>query len=126
MGGTFSIFTGWNTAGSYIIFFQYNPIKRRLYMLNTSSGILFIFKFDVLFVGSLITWWAASVPDASDINFEKAIVLPGTPGSPWANSAAEKFTIEYDLATGEEKSISFNRRGNTSLTGSICRVPWVE
>jgi hypothetical protein len=125
-GGTPSIFTGYNVGGNQnILAFQFNPIKRRFYMITDSCAFVFIYKFQGGFTDQLIDWWDSSV-DGTVIDFEKAIVLPGTPGSQWASTDWDKWSIEWDLASGVEKSVTVNRIGNSSLTGSIARIPWVE
>lgn len=105
-----------------ILHFSYNPIKRRIYFVHAGSGYLNIFKLDP--GQTLYNWWSTT-PNGAVLDFEKLMVLPGG-GATWTDTDSEHMFIEYDGATGAEKAFVLVRRGNTSLTGSICRIPWNE
>lgn len=105
-----------------ILMLQYNPLKRRFYLVHNGSGYLNIFKLDP--GQTAIDWWDAS-PDGTKLDFEKMIAIVGG-GDTWTDTASEHMFVEYDGATGAEKAIVIVRRGNTSLTGSVCRIPWNE
>jgi hypothetical protein len=124
---------------------QYNPVKGRLYVLSAEDGLLHIFNIaDYLAAdtaNTIATWWsiADTATRAGNLVYEKAIVLAGYGASftstdnGWTSS--ERPTIEFDLTTGEEKSVSWAKRGgstdsvgdnNIPLPGTVARVPWRE
>jgi hypothetical protein len=74
----------------------------------------------------LTTFWPTSgSPDYTKLLFEKIVAIPGD-GAVWSDPEAERFTIEYDLETGQEVALCIPRRGVQDRTGSISRIPWTE
>lgn len=122
IGGIQSTFQSYSQSTPPIIHLSYNPIKRRIYMIHTGTGLMNIFKLDT---GERpFTWWDAS-PLGTVLDCEKIIVIGGG-GDTWTDTDSEHISVDYDTVTGNEKSIVICRRGNNALTGSVCRVPWNE
>lgn len=122
IGGPWSDYQVYDQAAWPLLFFSYNPIKRRFYLLHAGSGYMNIFKLDP--GQAPLTWWDAS-PAGSQLDFEKMVIMAGA-GETWTEVDSEKMYVEYDTVTGQEKCLVVPRRGNTSLTGSVCRIPWNE
>ena len=122
LGALYPMYKIYDQEAQAFLLFQYNKIKKRIYFVHTGSGYLNIFKLDAS--ETLMTWWDAS-PNGALLTFERMIALPGG-GDLWTDTSSEHMFIEIDGVTGAEKCIVIPRRGNTSLTGSVCRVPWNE
>lgn len=58
------------------------------------------------------------------LQYEKTIVIPQQGSNYWTNSDWETYSLEYDTATGDEKFWSWNRYGNSTLTGIVGKSPW--
>jgi hypothetical protein len=116
-------FTKWHSAASKILMFQYNPIKKRIYVITDETGFIHIFTVNN---ASFNAWWAAvDVTRYGQLTYEKAIGLGGGAGH-WSNSSKDRFAVEFDLATGEEKSIAITRTDLAAFAGVITRAPWTE
>ena len=91
--------------------------------MTNGTGFLHIFNFNT-YSGDIVSWWA-SVNPYTYLTYEKTIILQGNDAY-WSDAYAEHYSLEYDLITGQEYSITAVRRGNFSLNGSIIRTPWKE
>jgi len=119
-------FRKWHQAGSaaYLMHFQYNQNKKRIYVVTNEDLQLHIFK--ILTAADFKTWWdLAAATRAGDLQYEKTIGIPGD-GALWSDSARERFYIDVDLETGAERAVIFSRYGHSSLAGSVTRIPWRE
>jgi hypothetical protein len=119
-------FRAWHQAGSLanVIHFQYNQLKKRIYVIANETSQLHIFK--ILTAADFKTWWdLAAAARAADLQYVKTIGIPGD-GAPWTDTNKEKFYIDVDLETGSERAIVFSRYGNVAIGGSVTRVPWKE
>ena len=123
VSGSYATYQTLDQNSHPILFFQYNPIKRRIYLLHAGSGYLSIFT---LLPGptSLYDWWDSSV-DGTKLEHTKMLALSGG-GDTWTDTGSEKMFVEFDGLTGQERAFVLVRRGNSSLTGSVCRIPWTE
>lgn len=109
-----------NATSSLVRYMGYNPVKKRIYLVTEKTGLLHIFKHTA---ASLNAWWASA--NYGQLTYEKAIVLAGIPTND-AQFKNERQSVEFDLITGQEKSVVFGRNFLTTGTGSITRSPWVE
>jgi hypothetical protein len=121
-------FLKFESAGVAVLLFQYNPVKKRFYVM-TATGFLHIFQ-----VGSadLVTWWALSEAGrAAALTYVKTLVVGG--GDITLNlQGQEQPSIEFDLVTGQEKALYWSRRANSNWNvvpwrpGIVTRIPWFE
>lgn len=125
-------FQKWHTSAANLLLFQYNPIKKRIYVITDETGFIHIFTVNnSAFAGTGGFWDTAGPRDATvragELTYVKALPLCGGTGS-WASVSfgKEHYTVEFDLTTGEEKAVTLTRQINTNGTGVVTRVPWVE
>lgn len=119
-------FRAWHQAGSgaSIMLFQYNKLKKRIYVVTNEDFHLHIFQMNSS--TDFKTWWDLSASArAADLQYVKTIAISGS-GDAWADTNKEKIFVDVDLETGSERAILFSRSGNTSLSGSVTRIPWRE
>ena len=102
--------------------FQYNPVKKRIYLITNECALLHIFELND---DGIVEWWTDTVGRLGNLTYIKAIAIPGD-GATIANIDRENYTIDFDLNTGEERAIIQTRLGYASVTGSITRIPWRE
>ena len=114
-------FNAIETVASRMRWMGYNPVKKRVYLITENSGLLHIFK---ITSPSLHEWWADAGRYAK-CAYEKAIVLAGVPSND-AYYQYERMAVEFDLTTGQEKSVVFGRYPKANGMGTITRSPWVE
>ena len=114
------------STGNELYHFSYNPVKRRIYIVEGGIGMMLVYKFNGGLGGglSIADWWVGT-PDKTKLDFEKIIAIPGAAGR-WYDTSTDLYAVEYDLANGQEKSITISRTGATDQTGNITRIPWVE
>jgi hypothetical protein len=106
-----------------ILFFTYNSVKKRLYLMTDGTSFLHIFNISG-YSGRIEQWWV----DASRytwLTYEKTITLKGNDAY-FSDSTVENYSLEYDLNTGQEYNITTTRRGNSNLNGSVIKLPWFE
>lgn len=121
--GFAATFLPYHPGNSIVSLIQYNPVSRRIYLMTT-PGILFIFQLNgsLSASDSLIDWWD-NTPVGSQLDFVKAVAVPGVTGYV-PDSNAVRFFVEFDTLTGAEKSITIVNRSN--YWGRVKRIPWVE
>lgn len=128
-GAAYRAFHNNNKSGSAvpipIVLFQYNPVKKRIYVMDVETGYLFIFNIGLYSASNNITaWWnQADATRYPQLTFEKAIAISGA-GSEWTLDQRDHCTVTYDLTTGVESGIVFNRTGNAATFGSVTFVAW--
>lgn len=125
-------FQKWHTTAANLLLVQYNPIKKRLYVITDETGFVHIFTVNnSAFAGTGGFWDTAgprsAVIRAGELTYVKAIPLCGGTGL-WASPtfSKEHYTVEFDLTTGEERAIALTRQLITTGTGVVTRVPWAE
>ena len=119
-----NIFNKLEPVSLNLLFCDINPIKKRLYIQTDGTGLLHIFSIN--YSGNVVIGWFANDPNRlSYLKYEKSIAVNAS-DSYWSDSNAEHLAIEYDLDTGQEKYITFVRRGHHELTGTVRRTPWIE
>lgn len=119
-----NIFNKLEPAHVNLLFCDINPIKKRLYFQTDGTGLLHIFSIN--YSGNVVIGWFANDPNRlSYLKYEKSIAVNASDAY-WRETYAEHPAIEYDLDTGQEKYITFVRRGHTEITGTVRRTPWIE
>jgi hypothetical protein len=119
------------STSNRILFFQYNPISKRIYITTNGSSFLHIFKITGTTGGAandISALWAGIVGSTvtyASLTYVKSIAISGD-GAPIANPSEESMYIEINQTNGAEAALVFSRTGNTSLTGSVTRIPWAE
>jgi microcystin-dependent protein len=103
---------------SNTLMWDYNYIKKRYYMIDTSTGYMHIFTQDT---GDIDTNF-----NTSSISYSKTIAVSVPSMDSWQDADAEKFIVDYDPDTGEERGICHTRRGNNSLLGVAAYIYWPE
>jgi Repeat of unknown function (DUF5907) len=113
-------------SSKWLTLFQYNPVKQRIYFMDISSLFLFILQFNGSLPGgdTLFDWWSAT-PDASQLDFVKAVAVSGV-GPDDGSSYVPKFVVEFDGVTGTEKAIVYTAWNPAHIFGQVVRIPWVE
>ncbi len=115
-----------------IEFFQYNPLKRRLYFVDNEQYLLHIFNLSLYTSANIADWLAsAAVGDltalatrATKLTYEKSLAIPGDT-TLRDNDPNDCMAIEWDLTSGAERSILISRYGN-GVNGSLIRTGWYE
>lgn len=130
-----SAFTAFVSGSEIIRFCQYNPVKRRLYVLAGANALLHIFNLDLYWTAAgepdrtnVTTWWAqADVTRYAQLAYEKALMLSGPMPSGEA-LYSNNIAIDFDLATGQEKAVCWAApNGNqVGYPGTVVRMPWRE
>lgn len=117
-----------NAANNKILMLQYNRIKKRIYLVTNEVALIHIFELintsGYTDPSSIVEWWQ----DASRyqrLKYSKSVVIGGD-GAPFGDVSRESICIDFDLVTGAERAIVFNRVGNTITSGSVTRAPWRE
>lgn len=105
-----------NTSNTLL--WDYNYIKKRYYMIDTSTGYMHTF---VHTTGDISTNF-----DTASIAYEKTIAVSVPSMDNWQDADSEKFLVDYDPDTGVERGICHTRRGNTSLLGVATYTYWPE
>ncbi len=119
-------FKNYHSANAALVLFQYNQIKRRIYVITVETGLLYIFNILAYGTNDIASWWEqADATRYPQLAYEKAVSLAGF-GTGYGSSNRESYCVEFDLVTGQEQSICFTRIDNVSLLGSVTRVPWRE
>lgn len=119
-------FRKWHQSGSTanLCFFQYNPVKKRIYLQTSETNLLHIFF--IRTAASWKEWWDLAVnPRYDDLQYEKTISISGI-GEYAGSPSNETMHIDFDVVTGEERAITFTRYGNAGYASSVTRVPWKE
>lgn len=120
-------FTAYHAAGSRVLLFQHNPVKKRLYVMTVETGLVHVFKYDA---ADFKQWWdmdaSAGGARYGALTYEKALALFGGAGSWGPTYDRQKYAVEFDLTTGEEKSVTLTRTDAEAVTGVVTRVPWAE
>lgn len=113
-------FTAYHSVASTVLLFQYNPVKKRIYVITDETGLMHIFNLSLM-SGDLKAWWLSG--DYTKLTYEKAMALGGGAGM-WADPSRDRYSVEFDLVTGQEKSVCCTRLMSAGNTGIITRVPW--
>lgn len=92
--------------------------------MTQQSGLLHVFQLKGTYDSSksLYDWWASS-PDASQLEYVKTIAIPGS-GMYYSTGWLSRYCLEYDLSSGAERALTFNRIGFPGLTGTVTRMIW--
>lgn len=106
-----------NNASNTMLW-DYNYIKKRYYLTDTSTGYMHIFSQDV---GDIDTNW-----DTASISYVKTLAISTPSVDNWQDADTEKYMVDYDPDTGQERGICHVRRGNTSLHGVAVYIYWPE
>jgi hypothetical protein len=114
-----------SNAAAHVLLFQYNPFKRRIYVITTGTGLMHIFNLSLYTSDNLGTWWTSANRETK-LTYEKAIGLAGGVGTEWSSPAMERYCVEWDMVTGAEQSVVHTRIGNSNYTGTVVRAPWLE
>ena len=142
-------FNAWHPAASEarVLLFQYNPVKKRIYVVTNETGLLDIFQLvgtAGAYANNDISAFWANASRYTYLGYVKSIAIGGYGGS-WTNQSGgldyaqnEKIAVDFDLTTGEERAICWTRGGGVStaddstpnvpggLPGSVTRIPWRE
>lgn len=129
-------FRAWHQAASVadVLLFQYNPVKKRIYVITNEVGMLHIFQLTATgadpygpgtTANNLKDWWLYGASRYAVLQYVKSIGIPGD-GARWTDSNRDRFFVDFDLTTGTEKALVFSRNGETNFAGSVTRVPWKE
>lgn len=106
-----------NTSTNTMLW-DYNHVNGRFYLSDTSTGYIHIFESSV---APFTTNW-----DASIITYYRTYALPSVGNADWSDSDVEKYTVDYDPITGEERGITYLRRSNQDFGGVVCYAVWPE
>ena len=115
---------------SHVLFATYNRIKHRFYVLSQNTGYLHIFNSTPWFVanptGDIQDFWNSPLRYACTC-YEKALIIRQG-DSYWTGGSDnfEHYSLDYDTTTGQECSITSNRFGSVTFTGTTMRIPWFE
>lgn len=114
------------TSATYVHLFQWNPIKKRLYLIcqngNNSAGFLHIFQ---IATAKLRDWWLNGSRSAQT-TYLKTLAIPGN-GDAWAGDGYRSRTVvEFDLVTGQERAICSSHPAANGHMGTVTRAPWFE
>jgi predicted acetyltransferase len=111
----------------YIFSTNYNPIKKRLYLITSGCGACHVFNINGYNSANIGEWFQQ--PDAtrfSQLNYEKAVVIQSYKDFTYDNDWDPQFSLEYDTTTGDEKYWSYITRGNGEVQlGIVGKSPCV-
>ena len=99
---------------------QWNPVKKRLYVINDYNCVCHVLETTHPTLQSL---WDAPQPPADSLTYIKTVGIPGGTVDE-TDTHYDGYWIDTDPATGEEKSITITRYGNPR--GSVTRAAWRE
>lgn len=106
-----------NNASNTLLW-DYNYIKKRYYLIDTSTGYMHTF---VHTSGDIVTNW-----NTASVAYEKTIAVSVPSMDNWQDADSEKLFVDYDPDTGQERGICHSRRGNTALLGVATYTYWPE
>ena len=117
-------YTGTGNA-ALVIFFAYNPVKGRIYVMTTE--VFGVHVFQIAGTTDFKSWWdQVEATRATNLSYVKTLGLPGT-GADFGDVGECHIALEFDLGTGTEKSLTFCRPGSSNnWAGTVTRVPWRE
>lgn len=122
--GPVSIYNSYHNTNANVLGIMYNPIKKRIYIVDNAIGFLSIFQ--ITGAASLFAWLeSASPPTGSQLTYEKAIALGGDCNTS-VNVDYDQYTLEFDQVTGAEVAVCISRVGQSNVTGTVTRIPWME
>lgn len=101
-----------------LLMFDYNYINKRFYIVDSSTGYLHILQ------GSQTTLelnW-----NSLNITYVKTLAIPNIGNQEWSGTGKEKYIIDYDPDTGDERGIIYWRRSPFEYHGVICYSDWPE
>lgn len=108
-----------NPAGVHnALLWDYNPIKKRYYLIESSTGYLHIFSQDS---GDIDTAW-----NETSMSYVKTLAVPVSSMDTWTDASSERFVVDYHPDTGEERGICHTRRSNFNLVGVAAYIYWPE
>ncbi len=117
-----------NAANNKILMLQYNRLKKRIYLVTNEVALIHIFELintsGYTDPASIVEWWRDATR-YQKLKYVKSVVIGGD-GAPFGDVSRESISIDFDLVTGTERAIVFNRVGNTITSGSVTRAPWRE
>ena len=116
-------FKKFEPVSAHILFFSFNPIKKRFYLITNGSSYLHIFNINA-YSGTVEKWWVES-NRYQYFQYEKSIALRGNDAY-WIDSWSEHYSLEYDFDTGQEIAITCVREGSVDRNGSVIKIPWFE
>ncbi len=129
-------FTDLVGAAAQVVSLTYNPVKKRLYLIDNSSGFLHVFELD----DPLTTWLSTGALDYTKLHFVGSVILPASGvWSDKASACSESVAIEFDLGTGDESAVVFSKINEgpssdaysglatgSAMPGMVTRSPWRE
>jgi hypothetical protein len=125
-------FQKWHSVACDILMFSYNPIKKRIYVITSETGFVHVFTVNNNAFAGIGGWWdttggRSAAIRAAELTYVKALPFTGGAGN-WASASfvKEKYCVEFDLTTGQERSITTTRVVTPNTTGVVTRSPWVE
>ena len=117
-----------NAANDKILLLQYNKLKKRIYLVTNEVALIHIFELintsGYTDPSSIVEWWQDATR-YQKLKYVKSIAIGGD-GAMYGDVSRESIAIDFDLVTGAERAIVFNRVGNTNSSGSVTRAPWRE
>ena len=120
-----SIFKQFEPTDTAANFIYVNIIKNpmRLYVKTYRSGLLHIFEIDSSFGTNFFSWWL-SPSRLNFLTYKKSISVQDGDEyvSPLPSYNGSRYSLEYDLSTGEEIMLNYNN----ATSGKVTRMPWVE
>lgn len=121
-----SAFNSLVTTASTVNLVQVNPIKRRIYLVEASSGFIHIFSYSATYADfkDFMEETDAGARHA-ELTYVKTIMMPSG-GGLFATGIDERQTICWDMTTGAENYIVQTRRNNVNLYGSFVLGNWRE
>lgn len=105
------------TEGDWLMA-DYNPIKKRYYLINNVSGYMHILLHNT---GDIDTHF-----NPAYITYEKTIALSLPNLDSQTDANAEKYIVDYDRTTGQELGIFHTRRGWDNGVGTVAWITWPE
>lgn len=118
-------FQAYHSGNASFLLFQYNHVKKRIYVMTTGCGFMFIYKMNPAGVAAnLFEWWDGA-QTVTDIILEKVIAVRGL-NNDYENENADRPVVSFDPASGEEKNIILTVYGSSNFTGGYKVIPWTE
>jgi hypothetical protein len=108
-----------DSTTSNLLMWDYNVVNGRFYIIDTSTGYLHILT--SVAGGQFLTNFNASV-----MTYYKTFAIPSVGNADWSNPDTEKYLVDYDPVTGDERGITYLRRSNDNLQGVVAYAVWPE
>jgi hypothetical protein len=114
-------------TNQYIFSTNYNPIKKRLYLITSGCGACHVFNINGYGSANIGEWFQqADATRFSQLTYEKTVVIQSYKDFTYDNEWDPQFSLEYDTTTGDEKYWSYITRGNGEVQlGIVGKSPCV-